>query len=77
VTALISLQYKEIDMSSGKMDQVKGRVKEAAGSLIDDKGLKREGKRDQTVGKIKETTEKVIDKVTKPLTKKSTSKGRS
>jgi uncharacterized protein YjbJ (UPF0337 family) len=28
---------------SGKTDQVKGRVKEAAGVLTDDKSLKREG----------------------------------
>ena len=49
-------------MASGKTDEVKGRVKEAAGVLTDDKRLKRQGKADQVVGKIKQTVEKVIDK---------------
>ena len=44
---------------SGKMDQVKGRIKEAAGVLTDDESLKREGQMDQVVGKVKETAEKV------------------
>ncbi len=61
-------------MSSGKMEEVKGRVKEAAGSLIGDKDLKREGQLDQTVGKIKQTTEKVIDKIVEPLTKSTSGK---
>ena len=50
-------------MASGKSDEVKGRVKEAAGALTGDKKLKREGKADQAVGKIKQQVEKVIDKV--------------
>lgn len=50
-------------MASGKSDELKGRVKEAAGALTGDKKLKREGKTDQVVGKIKQTVEKVIDKV--------------
>jgi uncharacterized protein YjbJ (UPF0337 family) len=50
-------------MASGKSDELKGRVKEAAGALTGDKKLKREGKADQTVGKIKQKVEKVIDKV--------------
>ena len=41
----------------GKLDQVKGRIKEAAGVLTDDDRLKREGKLDQVVGKVKETAE--------------------
>jgi uncharacterized protein YjbJ (UPF0337 family) len=49
-------------MASGKADEVKGRVKEAAGVLTDDKKLKRQGKADQVVGKIKQTVEKIIDK---------------
>ena len=48
---------------SGKTDEAKGRVKEAAGALTGDKKLKREGKADQAVGKVKQTVEKVIDKV--------------
>jgi uncharacterized protein YjbJ (UPF0337 family) len=50
-------------MSSGKTDELKGRVKEAAGALTGDAKLKREGKADQTVGKIKQQAEKVIDKI--------------
>ncbi|MFN2425471.1 MAG: CsbD family protein [Candidatus Binatia bacterium] len=50
-------------MASGKTDEIKGRVKEAAGALTGDKKLKQEGKTDQTVGKIKQKVAKVIDKV--------------
>jgi uncharacterized protein YjbJ (UPF0337 family) len=49
-------------MASGKSDELKGRVKEAAGVLTDNKKLKREGKADQVVGKIKQKVEEVIDK---------------
>ena len=38
--------FGELTMS-GKMDQVKGRVKEAAGALADNDKLRREGKVDQ------------------------------
>lgn len=54
-------------MASGKTDEVKGRVKEAAGALTGDKKLKREGKADQAAGKIKQNVEKVIDKVKKAV----------
>jgi uncharacterized protein YjbJ (UPF0337 family) len=54
-------------MASGKTDEVKGRVKEAAGVLTDDKGLKRQGKTDQAVGKIKQKAEKLIDKAKRAL----------
>jgi len=50
-------------MTSGKSDELKGRVKEAAGALTGDKKLKREGKTDQAVGKVKQNVENVIDKV--------------
>jgi len=50
-------------MASGKSDELKGRVKEAAGALTGDEQLKREGKTDQAVGKIKQQVEAVIDKV--------------
>ena len=49
-------------MSSGTVDKAKGRVKEAAGALTDDKKLKGEGKADQLAGKVKDTVEKVVDK---------------
>jgi uncharacterized protein YjbJ (UPF0337 family) len=48
---------------SGKGDEMKGRVKEAAGAITDDKKLKREGKIDQAAGKTKQAAEKAIDKV--------------
>jgi len=50
-------------MASGKSDELKGRVKEAAGALTGDQKLKREGKVDQVAGKIKQKAEKIIDKV--------------
>jgi uncharacterized protein YjbJ (UPF0337 family) len=50
-------------MASGKSDELKGRVREAAGALTGDKKLKREGKADQVVGKTKQKVEQVIDEV--------------
>jgi len=54
-------------MASGKADEVKGRVKEAAGALTDDRKLKRQGKTDQAVGKIKQKAEKLIEKARRAL----------
>jgi uncharacterized protein YjbJ (UPF0337 family) len=51
------------DMSGGKTDELKGRMKEAAGALTGDEKLKREGQLDQTVGKVKQATDEIIDKV--------------
>jgi uncharacterized protein YjbJ (UPF0337 family) len=48
---------------AGEMDQAKGRVKEAAGSLTDDDSLRAEGKGDQAAGKVKEFAESMKDKV--------------
>jgi uncharacterized protein YjbJ (UPF0337 family) len=53
---------------SGKLDQVKGRVKEAAGVLTNDESLKREGQLDQVVGKVKETAAKAADTIKDMLT---------
>jgi uncharacterized protein YjbJ (UPF0337 family) len=53
---------------SGKTDQIKGRIKEAAGALTDNDRLKREGKLDQVVGKVKEKTEEAVDKIKNVLT---------
>jgi uncharacterized protein YjbJ (UPF0337 family) len=55
-------------MASGRSDQLKGKVKEAAGSLTGNKKLEREGKADQAVGKVKQKVSKVVDKVKKALT---------
>jgi len=49
-------------MSTGRIDEIKGRAKEAAGALIGDPKLKREGRLDQTVGKAKQMVDEVIDK---------------
>jgi uncharacterized protein YjbJ (UPF0337 family) len=51
----------EIDMAGGKSEELKGRVKEAAGALTGDDKLKREGQLDQSVGKIKQAADKIID----------------
>jgi uncharacterized protein YjbJ (UPF0337 family) len=42
-------------------DEAKGRVKEAAGDLTDNKDLKREGKLDQTGAKVKKKTAEAVD----------------
>ena len=49
-------------MSSGKSDELKGRVKERRGALRVIK-LKRKGRVDQAVGKVKQKVQKVIDKI--------------
>jgi uncharacterized protein YjbJ (UPF0337 family) len=46
-----------------KIDEAKGRVKEAAGDLTDDDGLKDEGKVDEAVSSVKEKVDDVGDKV--------------
>jgi uncharacterized protein YjbJ (UPF0337 family) len=58
---------KEAAMSSGTADKAKGRVKEAAGALTDDKKLKAEGKTDQLAGKVKDAVETVVDKAKNAL----------
>ena len=44
------------------MDDMKGRMKEAAGDLTDDDDLKREGKADRIGGTVKEKANEVVDK---------------
>ena len=48
---------------SGEMDQMKGRVKQAAGDLTDDRDLKNEGKTDEAAGKLKNKVDDAQDKV--------------
>jgi uncharacterized protein YjbJ (UPF0337 family) len=43
-------------------DDMKGRMKEAAGDLTDDDDLKREGKTDQMGADSKDKANKVVDK---------------
>jgi uncharacterized protein YjbJ (UPF0337 family) len=50
-------------MSEGKFDEMKGRVKEAAGDLTDDDDLKDEGRVDKATGKAKEKVDRAADKV--------------
>jgi len=44
-------------------DDIKGRVKEAAGDLTDNERLKREGKADQIEGKVKDLVDDARDKI--------------
>jgi uncharacterized protein YjbJ (UPF0337 family) len=53
----------------GKTDEVKGRIKEAAGVLTGNDKLRAEGKTDQAVGEVKQVAEKVVDKVKKAVQK--------
>ena len=52
----------------GKMDQSKGRIKEAAGVITDDNRLKREGKLNQVAEKMKEIAANVVEKIRTVLT---------
>ena len=45
-----------------KIDEAKGRVKEAAGALTDDTSLKTEGKADQVGAKVKEVIDNVKER---------------
>ena len=47
---------------ANNMDDMKGRVKEAAGDLTNDDDLKREGKVDQASGAVKDKVGDVADK---------------
>jgi uncharacterized protein YjbJ (UPF0337 family) len=51
------------------LDDAKGRVKEAAGDLTDDKDLKREGKVDRATGRVKDKVGDASDKVKETLTR--------
>jgi uncharacterized protein YjbJ (UPF0337 family) len=48
---------------SERIDEAKGRAKEAAGDLTDDEKLKREGKIDRAVSSVKEKVDDAADKV--------------
>jgi len=49
-------------MADEKIDDLKGRAKEAAGDLTDNDSLKREGKIDRATGSVKDTVGDVADK---------------
>ncbi len=49
-------------MSDGKVDDAKGRSKEAVGDLTGDEKLKDEGKVDRTSGKVKDAVGGIAEK---------------
>ena len=52
-----------LTMANEKLEDMKGRVKEAAGDVTNNDDLKREGKVDQASAKVKEKVGNVADKV--------------
>jgi uncharacterized protein YjbJ (UPF0337 family) len=56
-------------MNDGTTDDLKGRAKEAAGDLTDDKSLKNEGKVDRASGSVKDKVGDAADKVKDVLRK--------
>ena len=52
---------------AGQTDQIKGRVKKAAGELIGNQRLKDEGSVDEASGKVKNFTEKTANKIKRAL----------
>jgi uncharacterized protein YjbJ (UPF0337 family) len=57
---------QENDMD-GQMDKLKGRIKQAAGDLTDNKRLKAEGKAQEFRGTIKNQIDEVADKLKKQV----------
>ncbi len=52
-----------------KIDEAKGRMKEAAGDMMDDDQLKREGKADRLGASVKKKADEVIDKAKEMINK--------
>jgi uncharacterized protein YjbJ (UPF0337 family) len=50
-------------MAKGTGDQMKGRVKKAAGDITDNPNLQQEGQVDEDKGKVKNFVDKTGDKV--------------
>ena len=55
--------------NDGTTDDLKGRIKEAGGTLTGDEDLEREGKVDQAQGSIKDKLDQATDKVKDVLSK--------
>ena len=49
-------------MGDGTTDDLKGRAKEAAGDVTDNKSLKNEGKVDRATGSVKDAVDDAADK---------------
>jgi uncharacterized protein YjbJ (UPF0337 family) len=54
---------------SGKIDEMKGRIKEAVGDLTDNQDLKDSGKADKAAGRAKQAAERLIDKARSSIKK--------
>ena len=52
---------------NGKIDQAKGRAKQAVGDLTNDDDLKAEGEADEVAGKVQETVGRGTRKVGKAI----------
>jgi len=66
VPPVVAGRAHDTDMETfvgARMDDAKGRAKEAAGVLADNKDLEREGKRDQAGATVKEKLDNVKDKL--------------
>ncbi len=58
----------EVLMDTDKsLDEVKGRLKEAAGSLTGDDGLKNEGKVDRAKASVKDKVDRAADRAKEAL----------
>lgn len=57
-------------MSEGEKDEVSGRLKEAAGALLDNDEMKNEGKLEQVAGDLEEKAGRAIDRVKDAVTGK-------
>jgi len=57
------MHERETAMMGGEIDQIKQRIKKAAGMHVDDDSLASEGKLDQVVEKVKIKVERVKGKL--------------
>ena len=55
--------HRKENIMDKDLDQAKGRIKQAAGDLTDDKDLKREGKVDRASGSVKDKVGDAADSV--------------
>jgi uncharacterized protein YjbJ (UPF0337 family) len=51
----------DADKAENKAEELKGKVKESAGSAVGNESLEAEGKADQTKGSVKQAGEKIKD----------------
>jgi uncharacterized protein YjbJ (UPF0337 family) len=58
-------------MSDHKVEDAKGRIKEAAGAITGDEDLKREGKLDQGSASVKKAIDDVADKIKEAVAPRS------